>query len=281
MAENQRILDEWQKAFEKNGGNADNFSWDGILFKGEVYREGGSDNWVRKESDNDTVENELWDNAPIRILFLTKDQNVGYGGAWDSRINSFREKNSDKEDPVLSKYHNSFGKRMAYIAYGLANTTDDKDVALNFIQSHESDVVKFLDSFPLAHINCKKEGGSASCPDELFQNALKEYEKFLEQQIENVDADIFVCCGSTQAGYHIDKANYSLDFLQNHGYNFEYLGSKYSDLYYDAKRNKLAIDSYHLSYTGVSDQELYDQDVETYHKFLIDHPEFLISHRNK
>ena len=61
---------------------------------------------------------------------------------------------------------------MAYIAYGLANTTDDKDVALNFIQSHESDVVKFLDSFPLAHINCKKEGGSASCPDELFQNAL-------------------------------------------------------------------------------------------------------------
>ena len=31
MAENQRILDEWQKAFEKNGGNADNFSWDGIL----------------------------------------------------------------------------------------------------------------------------------------------------------------------------------------------------------------------------------------------------------
>ena len=94
MAENQRILDEWQKAFEKNGGNADNFSWDGILFKGEVYREGGSDNWVRKESDNDTVENELWDNAPIRILFLTKDQNVGDGGAWDSRINSFREKNT-------------------------------------------------------------------------------------------------------------------------------------------------------------------------------------------
>ena len=37
MAENQRILDEWQKAFEKNGGNADNFSWDGILFKAWHY----------------------------------------------------------------------------------------------------------------------------------------------------------------------------------------------------------------------------------------------------
>lgn len=218
------------------------------------------------------MENELWDNAPVRILFLTRDQNVKDRFAWDSRINSFRKKNSAKEDNILAKTP-AFAKRMAYITYGLANSTDNELVPLDYIRRHQSEMVKFLDSFPFAHVNCKKEGGGASCPDELLKKACEEYDYYLEQQIRNIDADVIVCCGSTDGGYRVDKGNYALDFLNHHGYNFDDLGcSRYSDIYYDAKRNKLAIDSNHLSYTSVSDQEIYDQDVETYHNFLVDPP---------
>lgn len=40
---------------------------------------------------------------------------------------------------------------------------------------------------------------------------------YLEKQIKNIDADIFICCGSSDNGHHTDGRNYSLGFLNNHG----------------------------------------------------------------
>ena len=79
VAENKRILNEWRKSNEKNGET--NFADDGIMYRGKIE---GFDYGTERFSDKDQ-ENKMWNEAPLRILFLTKDQNAGEYDAWDVR----------------------------------------------------------------------------------------------------------------------------------------------------------------------------------------------------
>ena len=266
MGQNQKILNKWQKAFEMNGGDSNKFCWDGIMFKGKLEQEKGTNNWARNESE-DHIENQLWFEAKPRILFLTKEQNIKDGDAWDLRIESYR--NSDKELDVKYK----FNRMLVYILYGLANTTSD--ITVKFDDITNKDALKLADEHPFARINCNKEGGKDSCPNTRLSDAMHIYGTYLLEQINNLDADVFVCCGSTYSGYHIDKKNLSLDFLNHNGYDFKYAGDKFNDIYYDKEKNKLAIDSFHISYPFRKDEDLYNQCVQTYYQFLRVHPNFL------
>jgi hypothetical protein len=104
---------------------------------------------------------------------------------------------------------------------------------------------------------------------------MDQYGTYLEKQIKNIDADIFVCCGSSYQG------NIILDFLNQHGYNFERPVDDDAayDIYYDRKQNKIAIDSYHLSLRNYLQKNMYNEIVCTYHEFLKKHPDFYKSHR--
>ena len=79
VAENERILNEWRKNNEKNGET--NFADDGIMYRGTIEE---FDYGTERFSDKDQ-ENKMWNEAPLRILFLTKDQNAGGYDAWDVR----------------------------------------------------------------------------------------------------------------------------------------------------------------------------------------------------
>ena len=280
MQENDKILDEWLKAFEQKGGVERNFSLDGFMFQGNIEREDNTSNsnWVRKESLNYDNENSSWSENPCRLLILAKDQNVDGGNSWDSRKTSFRKPNSEVGDYALAG--DNFNKRLVFIIYGLAKVLKGEKVPFEFVDSHRSEILKFIDSYPFAFANCKKETGEAKCPVDSLQNAINNYSTFLDRQIKNIDADLFICCGSTQAGYSKDHANYSLDFLIKHGYDFKFAGSKYADIYYDETHNKIAIDVWHPSYTGVNDKEFYEEAVDTLYDFINDHKGFLNSHRS-
>ena len=65
-----------------------------------------------------------------------------------------------------------------------------------------------------------------------------------------------------------------LNFLNTIGYNFT-AEKKESWIYYDERNNKIAINSYHLSYPGLD----YAGMVEAYFEFLKAHPGFTNSHR--
>ena len=273
LGKNQEILDKWQKEFESRGGDSSKFCWDGLMFKGELYREEGTNNWIHDEG-KDSIENKLWNEVKPRILYLTKDQNLRPGDdevpAWDVRIESYHD--SESNELITGS---KFNRMLVYTLYGLAHTTPEKTVKFDDIDNHKA--LKFVDKFPFARINCKKEGGGSSCSNQVLRDAMEEYSTFLEEQINNLDADIFVCCGSTFSGYRIDKNNPTLDFLNHHGYHFEYAGDKSIDIYYDKEKNKVAIDSYHLSYTSEADKAMYDEMVKTYFTFLQAHPDFLKS----
>ena len=80
---NESILNEWEQAFNANyKGKAPDFCKDGLMNMGVYVDNNQCQNageywptgWARKASGK---ESELWSNAPLRILYLTKDLNGG------------------------------------------------------------------------------------------------------------------------------------------------------------------------------------------------------------
>lgn len=273
LAINQQILKEWGDEFERRGHDRNLFSEDGIMYKGEIRRD-MCDHWVRHPSDPVTFEkeNKLWDAAPLRILFLSKEQYIGDQAAYESNMTSFHNERAELEDHRLSSER--FLRRMAWSLYGLSKSTPSVVVPFDDVYGHDAEVLQCVDELPFAWINCKKEGGGAACYTPALIDAMNEYKDYLVKQIRNVDADIIICCGySESAGCPI------LDFLKDNVYDLEYAGEKYENIWYDTTANKLAIASWHPSAPRYSNVEFYHFIVETYQRFIHDHPSFVESHR--
>ena len=267
VEENEKILADWKQEYKNRGKNI-NFVPDGIMFRGDFAQ---CDNgiWYRKKSGK---ENQLWSECPLRILYLTKDQNAGdvHDDYWDCRGGSLHKPYSNKEDYILNR-KTAFNENLAKSLYGLVTTKPNKFVEFKNIE--EKEVVKVCDEYPFAQINCKKEAGGSTCPYPILIEAIKEYGPFLKQQILNLDADIFVCCGEQKNGF-----NPSLNFLNEIGYNFKYTNDNSYAIHYDEQKNKIAICAYHLGHR-YSRQAMYEDIVKTYYVFLQEHRDFIKSHR--
>jgi hypothetical protein len=272
VAENERILNEWRNHLNQY----EYFAPDGIMYKGEfrgTYKYYENSNykfrWMHIPSGRENI---LWTNAPLRVLFLTKDQNTSGDTAWDVRSETYwaaDENVTPKERGIDKSFFNS---NLVYILYGILNSTADKQVGY---KDAAKEALSFVDEQIFARINCKKEVGGGKCENYDLQKAIDRDLKLLKEQILNLDADIFVCCGYSESieptGSHI------LNFLNEIGYNFEQDSKEETGewIYYDKKNNKVAINSYHLSYSGFD----YNGLITAYSKFLKNHPDFMNSHR--
>lgn len=253
VEENELILSEWRKSNEEQGEI--NFADDGIMYRGAIEE---SDYGTERYSDKEK-ENKIWDEAPLRILFLTKDQN-GKGCAWDVR----------SETGSLSY---AFFRNLMYQLYGLVNTKPGHKEGYTF--SNE-DAIELYKSYPIARINAKKEAGNNSIENSKLKYYIERDKEFLKKQILNLDADIIVCCGYSETIE--DSGNLLLNFLKNECYF--HLNQQNDDgwIYYDEKQNKIAINNWHLSARKKS-ENWYNQLIDAYYKFLNEHPDFSKSHR--
>lgn len=274
VAENQQILDKWRNEYvQKNKVDRpeyfnlhEYFAPDGIMYKGEFQ---GEERYFKKETEDKNPyyrvfrwvripsgeENVLWANAPLRLLFLTKDQNTGGNISWDVRGESFRYISEEyKPEEMWLDTNNAFYRNLVYTLYGIMNTTSE-----NKISYHEIDDKKALEYIDakehiFARINCKKEVGGSRCTTNVLKNAIDNDYNLLKQQISNLEADIFVCCGLMY---------FMPNLLNDMGYHFEPQDND-KWIFYDSDRNKIAINSYHLSYSGFN----YDNLISAYHIFL-------------
>jgi hypothetical protein len=281
VAENQRILDKWRNEYvQKNKGDwpeyynlHEYFAPDGIMYKGEFcgeeryFKDEEKDcyyrlfRWVRISCGEENV---LWSKAPLRVLFLTKDQNTGGNPAWDVRSESFRYISEEyKPDEMWLDTNNAFYRNLVYTLYGILKTTVEQPICYNDFK--DKDALAFVDKQIFARINCKKEVGGKECKNPILKKAIDRDRDFLKQQILNLDADIFVCCGLMA---------FMPDFLNEMGYEFA-PQDKDKWIYYDSKHNKVAINSYHLSYLRFD----YVGMISAYHEFLKRNPAFTDSHR--
>lgn len=255
VAENERILNEWRKYNEKNGET--NFADDGIMYRGIIEE---FDYGTERFSDEDQ-ENKMWNEAPLRILFLTKDQNAGGYDAWDVR----------GETGNLSY---AFFRNLMYQLYGLVNTRPGYKADYKFTNEQ---AIELYNSFPIARINAKKEAGVSSVSNHTLKYYIERDSRYLKEQILNLDADIFVCCGYSE---NVEESgNLLLNFLKKECYHNL---NKQDDnwIYFDEENNKIAINNWHLS-ARLGAEEWYNQIINAYHHFLEKHPNFIKSHRKK
>lgn len=283
MQLNNRILNLWKDAFVKQGGDENRFSEDGIMYMGplELYADGDDQPkryWRSQSDDNFTKENTCWENCPVRFLYLTKDQNGGgeNGPAWDSRMESYCDPNSSENNyKVWKKY--SFNKLMAYTVGGLTSAVQGHFISLSEIKEKQDLCIRAFGKYPIARINCKKEVGGTRCDNSTLNKHMGKYQDLLIQQINNLDADVFICCE-----YHeTDKVWFNngfdsifVDFLADNGYNFTWKPvGKNGGVWVDEKKKKIAIRTYHLSYR-VKDLTKYNDIVEIFYLFCKENPDF-------
>lgn len=256
VEENERILEKWRKRNEERGEK--NFADDGIMYRGKIEEfDYGTERFSDKEQ-----ENKMWNEAPLRILFLTKDQNAGGYDAWDVR----------GETGNLSY---AFFRNLMYQLYGLVNTKPGYKSDYKFTNEQ---AIELYNTFPIARINAKKEAGKSSISNYTLRYYIERDEDLLKEQILNLDADIIVCCGYSE---NIEESgNLLLNFLKN---ECQYNLIKQDDdgwIYYDnnEKKPKIAINNWHFS-ARMSSEEWYNRITDAYHRFLEKHPNFIKSHR--
>ena len=265
VKENERILKEWRKRNEERGEK--HFADDGIMYRGTI---GSIKNGTERYESDNKQENKMWNEAPLRILFLTKDQNAGKAGeeydAWDVRGET-------------GKLSYAFFRNLMYQLYGLVNTKPGYKADYNFTNEQ---AIELYNSFPIARINAKKEAGTSSISNYTLRDYIERDKDLLKKQILNLDADIIICCGYSD--YVEGSGNLLLNFLKKECYN--YLDNKDDNgwidddgwIYYDKKNTKIAINNWQFS-AIMSSEEWYEQITDAYHRFLEKHPNFIKSHR--
>ena len=265
VEKNDSILQKWKEHNEKvektMNQQKPNFASDGIMFRGEIdqYLADENERWSDPEK-----ENELWENAPIRYLFLTKDQNCWDKPAWDVRSETGRS----NEDSSSIQYR--FYRNLMYILYGIINS---EDTLCGYEDFTNEQAIQTYDSAPLARINVKKQAGGSSIDNNKLKTYIERDKEFLIEQITALDADVLICCGYSESIE--DTGNIILNFLSKEIYNFTEINEW---IYYDDKTKKVAINAWHLSYRGVKQKDFFEGLVTAYHKFIIEHPDF-IKHR--
>lgn len=265
VAENERILEEWRKSLEIEDVC---FALDGIMNKGEFYID-DYEAVRRKESGK---ENAMWNECPLRVLFLTKDENTQGCEAWDVRTETFYKKGCGL--PPINKVVSGsfFYQNEACLLYGLLNTNLTENGMIKYDAFSWEYALSFSDENIFARINCKKEAGGPSILNTDLESAITKSSKYLKEQILNLDADIIVCCGSQNGKNIIIDAVYEI-----YKDEFKYVNcveGKGTGMHYNAKRNKLAIDAYHLAYSlpkcKGSDplEDRYYETIGMYYEFL-------------
>lgn len=233
-----------------DGGN-EVFAQDGLLYKGEItYSEDGC--WGREPGN----EEELWRNAPKRVLFLTKD--LREKEPWDVR-NETGRKNKFGKDAI--KITTPFYKVYMKSLFCILNP--DK---VDRIDDLEMDVFRsFFDATPIVRVNCKKQIGGGSLSLHLLESYLNKYQEMLVRQIEIYDADIIFCAGGSSKIKDFVQKNYLTDIKQVNDW-----------VWYSETKNKVVIDSYHFSLRGKF--PLHDL-IKAYLDFLAKYPSFSTSNR--
>ena len=224
------------------------FVQDGILYRGDVYYYKNGKCWERHPSNK---EDELWNAAPLKIMFLMKD----YTNDSMDDVRYETGRNNNVSDVVGSIKRDHFTRNIYYWLYGIAHQN------VSFFELKDERCFHFYERYPLVRINCKKVSSSNNCPDSLLRKFLNdpEYSSLLKEQIELFNADIIVCCGGSIAS-----------FVRNHCFNQnEWSRFEEESLWYSEKTGTLIIGTYHPSYYGVTQKDLYEGIIGCFDRFVL------------
>jgi len=247
------LFSEWKDKSLQDGLKS--FCADGLMNKGliKVVYSKNEKYWIRQRGN----ENELWNNAPKRIMFLNKDLPNESEDGQDIREWIFRQHETD-----ITHHHY---KNISLWLYGLLNVDSNNTPPKFNIVNDKLLYSKFMDDTPIAYVNCKKESGKTSISNKKLIEHINLYQTFIIKEINILNPDIIVCGG----GSGVIK-----DFLIKNVYKESLKINNW--FYYNLEQDKLIIDSFHPSYFGLSQEEIYNRMMENYCDFLNKFPNFKI-----
>ena len=246
----EALFARWMQAYKEIDGinPEEDFAFDGLLYRGEFKLVDGC--WERQTGN----ESELWDNAPYRLLVLTKDTTRN-GGLDDMRIETGRANHTGGN--VVSA-GNNFYRNLALWSYALLNAMQGGKIERYNNTPDWDRLREYYESLPIARINCKKQIGESSIADSLLKSHIEKYAVFLKEQIAMYDANIILCCGGRGIIKEFVNSHYLPDLVK-----FSTAGW----IYYSPSTSKVVIDSYHPSALK-SMESMYDEMMADLSEFL-------------
>ncbi len=252
----EALFERWlQACIQYDGITPSDFAWDGLLFRGECKNINGC--WEMQPGN----ETQLWDNAPCRLLILTKDTTLN-GGMDDMRIESAR-KNHTFDFVVTTSA--TFYRNLSLWSYALINAVQGGTI-LPYDDTPDWDKLRELyTTLPIARVNCKKQIGESSISNAKLKEHISRYAEFLTEQVSMYDADIILCCGGGGVIKDFVKVHYLPDLLQF---------SHDAWVHHSPSTLKIVIDSFHPS-VAKRPEEMYENMMADLKGFLTHHPEYL------
>lgn len=245
----ERLFDRWAQRARKLH-ESDDITKDGLLYRGEMWFDGF--NQVCRPAN----EEQLWDDAGMRLLVLTKELNEDDG--WDIRGESGRV-----PSPRLTcRTAMRFFPNLELWAYGLMNIPDRK--VMPFAKAdNQTRLQGYYENAPIARVNCKKQPDNKAASNAVMQKYMENYADLLKEQILLYDADVILCIGGQGV---------MVNFISQHVY--QDLEEVNPHCYYSAAANILVVKQYHPNYNVYSRKDMYTEMMKDYQAFLKDYPSF-------
>ena len=193
------IFKEWYDEIHKKEGDDKKFTKDGIMFNENIP--------VNEIED-------IWKKSSRRVLFLLKDQYQHEEKKWPEdirdwlRVTDFdrnKDRNNGNNKAVTQKEKNKelqskILRKLAYLLWGLSKV--NKDTVDDWPEGNVNKAFKdgrlkeFFNTQPFALVECKKTPGDSSLKDSILQGNLRDYGKFLKDEIKTLNPNIIVCSGN-------------------------------------------------------------------------------------
>ena len=245
----EKLFERWaQRAKELH--DSEDITKDGLLYRGDLWFDGYCQ--VHKKAN----EEQMWSDASIRLLVLTKELYDEDG--WDIRSESGRV-----PSPRLTcRTAYRFFPNLELWVYGLMNIPDRKDIPFSRADN-EVRLQGFYENAPIARVNCKKQPDSHAASNTVLQKYIDNYADLLKEQIAMYDADIILCTGGQ---------GLLVKFLKEHLYSD--LEQYNEHCFFSPSTGVVAVKQYHPCYTVYSRKEMYTAMIKGYQDFLKNHPGF-------
>ena len=245
----ERIFERWaQKARKLH--DSDEITRDGLLYRGEMWFDGF--NQVCRRAN----EEQLWDDAGMRMLVLTKELNEDDG--WDIRGESGRV-----PSPRLTcRTAQRFFPNLELWVYGLMNIPERKTIPFSRADN-PTRLQGFYENAPIARVNCKKQPDIRTASNTVLQKYMENYADLLAEQIALYNADIILCLGGQ---------GIMVNFIRQHIYND--LEEVNPHCHFSPSAGVLVVRQYHPNYNVYSRSDMYTSMIKDYQAFLKTHTSF-------
>ncbi len=169
----------------------------------------------------------LWKESAVRILFLLKEPNGKEG--------------EDYKEWDWAKGSEIFGNTLAYWLEGIMKCSADYFPQYADLSTRKD----ILQKFPLAIMNLKKVAGDSSASWEEIWHYAEQDADFLKRQIQILNPNVIVCCGSNDCGDNYRKV---ISIAEEILFPEKHFDKVNLWCHFCKESNLLLIDSYHPSY---------------------------------